>query len=58
MKTKTKTRSKASKGKRMVARVLMEWHEYECPFWRLGKRHGPCRCKSLRAEAPPELDVS
>jgi hypothetical protein len=24
--------------------VEMEFHEYECPYWRLGKSHGPCTC--------------
>jgi len=27
-------------------------HSYECRFWRMGKRHGPCTCgaEALKAE--------
>jgi hypothetical protein len=24
-------------------------HEYSCPYWRTGTRHGPCRCGALDA---------
>ncbi len=24
-----------------------ERHEYECPYWRMGKKHGPCTCGGM-----------
>jgi len=26
----------------------LEFHEYDCKFWRIGKSHGPCTCRKLR----------
>lgn len=30
-------------------KLLLEYHEYDCPFWRIGKSHGACICKKLRS---------
>jgi predicted RNase H-like nuclease (RuvC/YqgF family) len=29
----------------MTKYVVSEYHEYDCPNWRIGKSHGPCVCK-------------
>lgn len=26
-------------------------HTYECPFWRIGKKHGPCICGAAEIQA-------
>ena len=28
----------------------LEFHEYDCRYWRIGKSHGPCTCKKIRRE--------
>ncbi len=27
-----------------ILSLMMDVHTYECPFWRIGKRYGPCNC--------------
>lgn len=33
----------------MVSATVAAVHEHSCPFWRIGKRHGPCDCGALEA---------
>ncbi len=27
------------------------FHAYECPYWRVGRRHGPCNCGGVERQA-------
>ena len=38
-----KTLARSSKGG-YVALTVQAVHTYDCPFWRMGKKHGPCNC--------------
>lgn len=30
-----------------VALSVYAVHAHECPYWRIGKRHGPCNCGAI-----------
>ena len=38
-----KTLARSSKGG-YVALTVQAVHTYDCQFWRMGKKHGPCNC--------------
>lgn len=41
-----KTLAKNAKGGRVVVQ-LAAVHTYDCPSWRVGRRHGECDCGAL-----------
>ena len=49
MNPNTRTIARAEGGGYLLVSVDAV-HDYDCPFWRMGKKHGPCVCGACALE--------